>query len=281
MIYIEKPKIKLKRFTLFAFLAVIIAILALPIGTSFSQELSGHGTTELYASQAAYAAAGQKNGTINALPFSELNGTASISNSYITGSANNTTLYANYAIDYIISNVSFNQLNEHSVNAFDAFVSPVSNLTAILGFGTYSNSVNGTSLKFTPLLSDNFTGKNSTTHVSFSLNPAELTENGTDVLILEIQGLNSSASFSFSGHVIGTSQSQPWYLAGESVAYALGGTMLFAFGFLALPHFDINISKTKLPTFSRKPTTSKKGPSKQAKNTMNKAKRIDNKGGRK
>lgn len=272
----EKPKTKLKRFVFFSFLAVIVAILALPIGSSLSQGLSGHGSSELYANQAAFAALGQNNGTSNALPFSMINGTATISNTYMVAGANNTTVYANYATDYIVSNISMNQLNEHSVNAYNAYISPASNLTAILGFGTYSNTANGTSLKFTPLLSGNFTGHNNTVNVSFALNPAELTENSTDVLILEIQNVNAS-SFSFAGYVIGTSQSQPWYLVGENAAYIAGGLLLFAFGFLAVPHIDLKVSKAKEVI---KRTTKKSGSRKATgKKTMQKN-RIDKKGGR-
>ena len=171
---------------MFSFLAVFVAILILPVATTASGGISGHGISQLYANQIAYGAAGQRNGTINALPFSLVNGTASISNSYIAGSgANNTTIYGNYATDYIVSNVTFNQLNEHSANAYKAFISPASNvtLTATLGFGTYSSSANATVLKFTPLLSGNFSGKNNTANVSFSLNPAELTENGSAFMV--------------------------------------------------------------------------------------------------
>ena len=268
---------------MFSFLAVFVAILILPVATTASGGISGHGTSQLYANEIAYGAAGQRNGTINALPFSLVNGTASISNSYIVGSgANNTTVYGNYATDYIVSNVTFNQLNEHSANTYKAFISPASSngsLTAILGFGTYSSSANGTSLKFTPLLSGNFSGKNNTANVSFSLNPAELTENGSNVLILEVQNVNAS-SFSFSGYVIGTHSAQPWYLVGENAAYALGGTFLFAFGFLALPHFDLNISKTEMPVINRKPKKKASTANQNAKKTMQKYK-VGNKGGRK
>lgn len=268
----EKPKTKLKRFVFFSFLAVIVAILALPIGSSLSQGLSGHGSSELYANQVAFAALGLNNGTSTALPFSLVNGTATISNTYIVAGANNTTVYANYGTDYIVSNISMNQLNEHSVNQYFSAISQASNLTTILGFGTYSNTANGTSLKFTPLLSGNFTGHNGTANISFTLNPAMLTENSTDVLILEIQNVNAS-SFSFSGYVVGTSQSQPWYLVGENSAYIAGGILLFAFGFLAMPHHDISIKKAREPLM--------RGPTKKTggKKTMQKN-RIDKKGGK-
>lgn len=256
----------------FSFLAVIVAILALPIGSSLSQGLSGHGSSELYANQAAFAALGANNGTSTALPFSMVNGTATVSNTYMVAGTNNSTVYANYATDYIVSNISFNQLNEHSVNQYFAAISPASNLTAILGFGTYSNNANKTSLKFTPLLSENSTGHNNTVNVSFALNPAMLTENSTDVLILEIQNLNAS-SFSFAGYVVGTSQSQSWYLVGENAAYIAGGILLFVFGFLAMPHHDISIKKAREPVMRR--SIKKAG----GKKTMQKNK-IDKKGGK-
>lgn len=262
----------MKRFTLFSFLAVFVAILALPIGTSLSQGISGHGTSQLYANQAAFAALGQHNGINTALPFSLINGTASVSNSYLVAGANNTSISANYATDYVISNISMNQLTEHSVNAYDAFISPASNLTAILGFGTYSNSANGTFLTFTPLLSENATGHNGTTNISFTLNPAMLTENSTDVLILEIQNVNSS-SFAFSAYVIGTSQSQPWYLVGENAAYAFGGSLLFLFGFLAIPHIDVKVNKAR-------EVIRRKTPKKSGGNRTMQKNRIDKKGGR-
>lgn len=79
------------------------------------------------------------------------------------------------------------------------------------------------------------------------MNPTELSENSTDVVILKLQFTNASSSFSASGYALGTQNAEPWYIAGESAAYAIGGTLLFAFGFLALPHLDIKVNKAKLP----------------------------------
>lgn len=258
----------MKRFVFFSFLAVIVAILALPIGSSLSQGLSGHGSSELYTNQAAFAALGANNGTSTALPFSIVNVTATISNTYMVAGANNTTTYANYGTDYMVSNITFNDLNEHSVNAYNTYISPASNVSAILGFGTYSNTANGPSLKFTPLLSGNFTGHNGTANISFALNPAMLTENSTDVLILEIQNMNAS-SFSFAGYVVGTSQSQPWYMVGENSGYIAGGFLLFAFGFFAMPHHDISIKKAREPVM-RRPTKKTGGKKTMQKNRIGK-----------
>lgn len=263
----------MKRFVLFSFIGVILAFSALPFGVAAASGISGHGTSTVLTSQGQPDYALGVNGTIvKALPVSADAAThyTSITNEIETNSktVNNTTTFS---YSYLSENVLFTnatslELNDHSVNKVSLNLKIKGNATVDLGLG---NLITNTSYTFSPILQNSVSAKNDTANTSFVLSAADLTGNGSTVLMVQINFANATANslYSVSVNLTGTSGSSPWYLAGESAAYLFGGGILFIAGFMVLPFHDFTITKMTAPVTKHKAkkATSKKNTKKTSK----------------
>lgn len=241
----ETNKSKLKRFIFFSFLAVIVAMVALPIGSAASQMISGHGTSHIFRAASAPVQGWGETGTgYNSLSIAvaTMNNTTSaiVGNSYEVLNGNNSTMHF-FSNDYLLSNVSLSQLNDHSANRFIFEIAAASSGNVTIGYG---HAIGNTSFVFHPLESVAFSGNaTNLTAVNFALTPALESENGTLMYEVQFSNATSVSTYTVSGYAIGTQSAQPWYAVGESAGYLLGGSLLFISGIFALPHMDINVSK--------------------------------------
>lgn len=233
----------MKRLVLFAFAAVIIAMAALPIGSAVGQALSGHGTSHVLTTEAQVDyGIGLINGTAHAaLPLATASGITTITNSYTYKINATLTGTAEYASDMLFTNMTLAEMNLHSVNALDMAISAHGNVSLVLGTGSLGSNL---TYSFSPLLQTSFFA-NGSKNVNFSVTPALLTSNQSDVIEMQVSFHNATANptFTIGTTPIGTASAEPWYLAGESTALIAGGILLFGAGFLALPFIDVNISQ--------------------------------------
>ena len=244
--YKEPHKHKMKRFVLFAFLGVIMAIAAVPVGSAAGQFIAGNGTASVLSApiQPNYAL-GLLNGTSTALPIASTGNLTTISNDYsfigknATGA--NVTYTGEYPSDMLLSNATMLELTEHNVNTIKMTVSAAGNVSVTLGYGSL---LHNTSYRFTPLMIK--TSSTATTHnINFAVSAADFTGNGSSVLMYRISLTNASSNptYKVSVSAIGISNSAPWYTSSVDVAYVFAGTLLIVFGVLALPFHDLSISR--------------------------------------
>jgi hypothetical protein len=258
----------MKRFVLFSFIGVILAFSALPFGVAAASGISGHGTSTVLASQGEVNYALGVNGTsIKALPIATDSAThvTTITNEIETSSrtVNNTTTYSySYpAENLLFTNATSLEMNDHSVNKVSLNLKIKGNATIDLGLG---NLLTNTTYSFSPILQNSVSAKNGTANTSFVISAADLTGNGSAVLMLQINFANATENslYSLSVNMTGTSGSSPWYLAGESAAYLFGGGILFIAGFMVLPFHDFSISRMAQPVIKKqraKKTAKKQG----------------------
>ena len=240
----ESKKSKLKRFTAFAFLGVIVALLALPIGGAIGQTISGHGSSRvLQANSETVYAVGISGGENYALPFASTNGTATVTTERSVNVSGVVSIAYMHTI-FLVTNATLLQLNEHAVNKWTSAIDMAGNFSVSLGSGV----LNGTAISgFAPIARASETGGNASSlvNVSFSLSAASLTGPSGNVMILEIQDMSNFTTMQDTNILIGNSGSAPWYLAGESSAYVFGGLLLFGFAFMTLPFHDFSITKAR------------------------------------
>ena len=229
-------------------LGIVVALLALPIGSAVGQVIAGTGTSHVLATDSSVEyAIGQGNGTAAKLPFAVVNGTATVSNGYyarITNSTGVVTGYKYFPTVFLETNLSLANMNDYAINTFVASIAAPGNITEILGAGIMGNA---SMLAFDPIASHAFAGNASKfLNYSFSLSPAYLTGPQNYTMILELQFNSTSVgTFGAAFTAIGKSSVQPWYLAGENSAYAFAGLLLFGFAFMTLPFHDFSITKMK------------------------------------
>ena len=232
----ESKQHKGKRILVFAFLAFLVAILGISAAGYTSVGIADlqHHSTVLQSNSVIVNDYGKlSNSSYEKLLLSSVNGTSTVVNDYF---ADNATHY--YNPDYLVSNVTVVQLNNHAINALDFTSNLYGNVSIYVGYGTnYSNFVAFSLIS---------AGKNNTSS-SISISPAELTGSQTDYLMFEVSFAKNVTYASYSVHFTlnGVSSSLGSYIVGEDVGYALSGSLLFAFGILAIPHYDSGIITPK------------------------------------
>lgn len=283
----EPHKNKMKRFVVFSFLAVIMAMAAVPIGSAAGQFMAGNGTASVLAGPVhPDYGLGLLNGTATALPIATSGNLTTVENDYSYLGKNSTganvTLTGEYPSDILFSNATMLQMTEHAVNKIDLNVSAAGNVSIILGYGKLGKN---TTYSFNPLMVNKSTESKNTNstyrNIVFSVSASDFLSNSSDILIYEVQFSNATAnpSYSVSVQAIGVSSSQPWYTSSVDVAYVFAGVLLMVFGVLALPFHDITISRMSgsITMQPRKKSTSRpsgrpisKGPAKKKNNTRRK-----------
>ncbi len=234
----ESKQHKGKRILVFAFLAFIVAILGISAAGYTSVGIADlqHHSTVLQSNSAIVNDYGKSmNLSYQKLLLSSVNGTSTIVNDYYAGNA---THY--YNPDYLISNVTVAQLNNHAIDSMNFTSNLHGNVSIFVGYGTnYSNFVAFSLIS---------AGKNNTS-ASVSIGPAQLTGDQNSHLMLEVSFAKNVSFASYTVHFTlnGVSSSLGSYVVGEDVGYALSGSLLFVFGFLAIPHYEGgNITPDKL-----------------------------------
>ena len=234
----ESKQHKGKRILVFAFLAFIVAILGISAAGYVSVGIADlqHHSTVLQSNSAIVNDYGKSmNLSYQKLLLSSVNGTSTIVNDYYAGNA---THY--YNPDYLISNVTVAQLNNHAIDSMNFTSNLHGNVSIFVGYGTnYSNFVAFSLIS---------AGKNNTS-ASVSIGPAQLTGDQNSHLMLEVSFAKNVSFASYTVHFTlnGVSSSLGSYVVGEDVGYALSGSLLFVFGFLAIPHYEGgNITPDKL-----------------------------------
>ena len=191
--YIDKMKEphenKMKRFVIFSFLAVIMAMAAVPIGSAAGQFLAGNGTTSVLSGpiHPDYGL-GLLNGTASALPIATSGNVTTVENdySYIGKNATgaNVTLTGEYPSDILFSNASMLQMTEHAVNKIDLNISAAGNVSVTLGYGKL---LKNTTYSFNPLLVNNSVETKNTNstyrNVVFSVSASDFLGNSSDILM--------------------------------------------------------------------------------------------------
>ena len=249
--YKEPHKNKMKRFVVFSFLAVIMAMAAVPIGSAAGQFLAGQGTASVLSGPVhPDYGLGLVNGTATALPIATTGNITTVENDYsylgknATGA--NVTLTGEYPSDVLFSNASMLQMTEHAVNKVDLNITAAGNVSITIGYGKL---LKNTTYSFNPLLvNQSVESKNTNTtyrNVVFAVSASDFLGNSSDILMYEVQFSNATAnpSYSISVQAIGVSSSQPWYTSSVDVSYVFAGVLLLVFGVLALPFHDITISR--------------------------------------
>ena len=283
----EPHKNKMKRFVIFSFLAVIMAMAAVPIGSAAGQFMAGNGTASVLSGpiHPDYGL-GLLNGTASALPIATSGNLTTVENDYsylgknATGA--NITLTGEYPSNVLFSNASMLQLTEHAVNKIDLNISAAGNVSLILGYGQL---LKNTTYRFNPLLVNKSVESKNTNatyrNVVFSVSASDFLGNSSDILMYEVHFSNATAnpSYSISVQAIGVSSSQPWYTSSVDVAYVFAGVLLMVFGVLALPFHDLTISRMsgtiqmqprKKPTARQSGRPIAKAPAKKKNNTRRK-----------
>ena len=234
----ESKQHKGKRILVFAFLAFIVAILGISAAGYVSVGIADlqHHSTVLQSNSVIINDYGKNaNSSYQKLLLSSVNGTSTIVNDYY---ADNATHY--YNPDYLISNVTVAQLNNHAIDSMNFTSNLHGNVSIFVGYGTnYSNFVAFSLIS---------AGKNNTS-ASVSIGPAQLTGDQNSHLMLEVSFAKNISFASYTVHFTlnGVSSSLGSYVVGEDVGYALSGSLLFVFGFLAIPHYEGgNITPDKL-----------------------------------
>lgn len=234
----ESKQHKGKRILVFAFLAFLVAILGISAAGYTSVGIADlqHHSTVLQSNSAIVNDYGKSmNLSYQKLLLSSVNGTSTIVNDYYAGNA---THY--YNPDYLISNVTVAQLNNHAIDSMNFTSNLHGNVSIFVGYGTnYSNFVAFSLIS---------AGKNNTS-ASVSIGPAQLTGDQNSHLMLEVSFAKNVSFASYTVHFTlnGVSSSLGSYVVGEDVGYALSGSLLFVFGFLAIPHYEGgNITPDKL-----------------------------------
>ena len=233
----ESKQHKGKRILVFAFLAFLVAILGISAAGYTSVGIADlqHHNTVLQSNSVIVNDYGKGITSYQKLLLASVNGTATIANDYYAG---NLTHY--YNPDYLISNVTVAQLNNHAVDSLNFTSNLHGNVSIYVGYGTnYSNFV-----AFSVISA----GKNNTTS-TVSIGPAQLTGTQTDYLMFEVSFAKNVTYASYTIHFTlnGVTSSLGSYVVGEDVGYAMSGSLLFVFGALAIPHYDgSNITSSKL-----------------------------------
>ncbi|MHB8560229.1 MAG: hypothetical protein ACYDAP_03575 [Thermoplasmataceae archaeon] len=261
----------MKRFVVFTFLAVIMAMAAVPIGSAAGQFMAGNGTASVLSGpiHPDYGL-GLLNGTAKALPIATSGNVTTIENDYTyayqtknaTGVIINETGTSEYPSDMLFSNASMLQMTEHAVNKIDLNISAAENVSITLGYGKL---LKNTTYSFNPLMvNKSIQTKNTNAtyrNVVFSVSASDFLGNSSDILMYEVQFMNATAnpSYSVSVNAIGVSSSQPWYTSSVDVSYVFAGVLLLVFGVLALPFHDLSISRmsSSIQTQTRKKSAPK------------------------
>ncbi len=257
----------MKRFVIFSFLAVIMAMAAVPIGSAAGQFMAGQGTASVLSGpiHPDYGL-GLLNGTATAMPIATSGNLTTVENDYSYLGKNSTganvTLTGEYPTDILFSNATMLQMTEHAVNKIDLNVSAAGNVSITLGYGQL---LKNTTYSFNPLLVNKSVETKNTNstyrNVVFSVSASDFLGNSSDILMYEVQFSNATAnpSYSISVQAIGVSSSQPWYTSSVDVSYVFAGVLLMVFGVLALPFHDITISRMSgsITMQPRKKTASK------------------------
>lgn len=241
----------MKRFVIFSFLAVIMAMAAVPIGSAAGQFMAGNGTASVLSGpiHPDYGL-GLLNGTATALPIATSGNVTTVENDFSYLGKNSTganiTLTGEYPSDVLFSNVTMLQMTEHAVNKIDLNITAAGNISIVLGYGKLGKN---TTYSFNPLLVNKSVESKNTNatyrNVVFSVSASDFLGNSSDILMYEVQFSNATAnpSYSVSVTAIGVSSSQPWYTSSVDVSYVFAGVLLMVFGVLALPFHDITISR--------------------------------------
>lgn len=234
----ESKQHKGKRILVFAFLAFLVAILGISAAGYTSVGIADlqHHSTVLQSNSVIVNDYGKTiNSSYQKLLLSSVNGTSTVVNDYF---ADNATHY--YNPDYLVSNVTVAQLNNHAINTLDLASNLHGNVSIYVGYGTnYSNFVAFSLIS---------AGKNNTS-TSVSIGPAQLTGDQNAYLMFEVSFAKNVSYASYTIHftLSGVSSSLGSYIVGEDVGYALSGSLLFVFGILAIPHYEGgNITPDKL-----------------------------------
>lgn len=263
---------------MFSFLAVIVALAALPISTAAGSFFAGHGNAKTLTTQAEIDyGIGLINGSAKAaLPIATTSGTTTVTNTYTYKINATLTGTAEYKADMLSTNMTLNDMNLYAVNQINLGISAKGNVTLILGSGSIGKNL---SFVFNPLIQQS-AYLNGSKNLNFSITPALLTGNQSQYLILEVSFGNATANPTYSVALtpIGSSGPEPWYLAGESSGLIVGGVVLFVVDFLAMPFWDINMTRFGSgPVYYRK-NPNYRGPANPVRKPANK---TSKKGGRK
>ncbi len=226
----------------FAFLAFLVAILGVAAASGITQAAAGvqHHSNVLQSESVIVGDWGHNpvNGTYQKLPISSTNETTTVFNDFtVTHKSGNVTNVTTdyYGPDFLLTNVTVNQMNVYAVNNISIATSMSGNVTATIGYGSSYRD-------FTPFATSSASAKGNSTF-SFQIMPSELTGNQSSYLMIEFGfGKNASfASYTVSTTISGIPSTDINYVTGEDVGYAIAGTLLFVFGFLAVPHYDTSL----------------------------------------
>jgi len=230
--------------------AVIVALVAVPLGSTISTGIANAQThTPVLLSDSVLQYAYGDNATgYHDLAFSAATNLtpATITNTYTVNVKNATGVEVPTTYQYtpviLRTNVTVADFNNYAVNKFTVALGTMDrNLTAYLGTG--SSASNFQQLEDL-VVKANATHENAT----FAVSPALLTGNQSAYMMVELSFANDTyapASISVSFTTYGVSNGVSTYLAGEDGGYIISGTLLFMFGFLAMPWHDISLKKSK------------------------------------
>ncbi len=246
----ETKKHKGKRIIFFGLLAFFVVLLVIPVAGAVAQGAAGVEThsTVLQSNAVVSNDWGYNNvvGTYSTLLNAKTNYTNTISNTFTTtvNKSGNLTSVTNYFNpDILLTNVTVAQLNAHSVDSISIATDLYGNITMTLGTGSsYKN--------FIPFAA---IGSGKTNAVfNFTLYPFELMGNQSSYLMYEIAFGNNTniASYSITSTIHGVVSTAVNYMITEDAAFAVGGTLLFVFGFFAIPFHSASII---MPQQTQKP----------------------------
>lgn len=246
----ERAKSKAKRFIVFAILAVVVSLTILPVATAVSQyttNAQAH-TSVLQTDSIPILAQGTNSTGTYKLTISTTavnltagtGGVTTVTNEYSYATGVNTTASKNYNPDYFVYNITVGQMNTYAVNKLNLTTDFTENVTAYFGVGTSASNFEA--------LTEVVPAGNTTKDIIFPVSPAMLTGNQSYHAMVELKFTNATdapATYTLHLNVSGVKNGVSTYLAGEDSGYILGGTLLFIFGFFAMPWHDVTISRVK------------------------------------
>ncbi len=250
----EGSKSKAKRFIVFAILAVAVALIVLPVATAVSQyttDAQAH-TSVLQTDSIPILAQGTNSTGTYKLTISTTavnltagtGGVTTVTNDYSYTYKNATgvseTGYKNYNPDYIVYNITVGQMNTYAVNKLNLTTDFTENVTAYFGVGTSASNFQA--------LTDVVASGNASKDIVLPISPAMLTGNQSYHAMVELLFTNATdapATYTLHLSASGVKGGVSTYLAGEDSGYILGGTLLFIFGFFAMPWHDVTIRRVK------------------------------------
>jgi hypothetical protein len=220
----EKGKSKGQRLFIFAFAAVIVALVMVPVAASIGSSLAAPFDNSVVLSGQSGVTSIWANDTYQ-IPFTQ----------NTTSHAYEFSYPATYYSAYLVTNLTVEELQAYSVGSLvlDTSDSGAGNVT----FGLGTNAATFTPYALVPA--------SKMSSVTIALSPAWLLGNQSEHVMLEVATSVVTLSVSVAAH--GNTGLSSWFgpALAENVGYILGGIAIFGFGLLAMPWADIDIRKIR------------------------------------